>query len=116
MKLAEAEKSFGIPAETLERYESSGFISASGADGYEDENFKNLGLIHTFLSAGFSNQEIRKYMTLCGKPGADDEQIAIIRKRRYLLLDELHEKQRILDKLDFIVWNMKKEREKRNEI
>lgn len=38
-----------------------------------------------------------------------EAQIRILRKQRFLLLDEIHEKQQALDKLDYMIGELKKE-------
>lgn len=38
-----------------------------------------------------------------------EEQIRILRKSRAQLLDEIHDKQQLLDQLDYMLYEMKKE-------
>ncbi|MDO5336326.1 MAG: MerR family transcriptional regulator [Eubacteriales bacterium] len=109
MTLTEAEKAFGISMDTLKKYISSGFIRQSdtncGASEYRNEDFDRLGLVSILLEAGFSTKEIRRYLELSEHAGTDEEQIRMLRKQRGCLLDDIHKKQKTLDRLDFMVWN-----------
>ena len=113
MTLAEAEKKFNLPIDTLKKYVSFGFIQAKNsethADDYLDQDFERLGLIETLMSAGFTVEETLKYLVLTENTGTDEEQIRMLRKKRRLLLGEIHKKQQLLDKIDFMIWNKKKE-------
>lgn len=40
---------------------------------------------------------------------AKEERIRILRKNRAQLLDEIHSKQQLLDRLDYMLYEMKKE-------
>lgn len=112
MTLAEAEKLFGVSADILKKFVSSGFIKPSasncGAMEYREKDFERLGLVSILKNAGFSTEEIKKYLDLEDDTGTDAEQIRMIRKQRRCLLDAIHEKQKTLDQLDFIVWEKKK--------
>lgn len=112
MTLKDAEKKFGLPYDVLDRYVSFGFIRKSTAAGeYRDEDFERLGLIDTLLSAGFTPEETKKYLSLTENKGTDNQQIMMLKKQRRLLLDDIHDRQRALDRLDYMIW-MKKGRTK----
>lgn len=42
------------------------------------------------------------------KTGSKEEQIKILRKQRFKLLDDIHEKQQSLDALDYMIGEIKK--------
>ena len=113
MTLAEAEKKFNLPMDTLKQYVSFGFIhkkqNDSQAEDYMDQDFERLGLIETLMSAGFTAEETRKYLSLTENMGTGEEQIRMLRKHRYIVLDDIHKRQQLLDQLDFMIWNKKKE-------
>lgn len=116
MTLAEAEKKFNLSMETLKQYVSFGLIRAkqseTHSEDYRDQDFERLGLIETLMSAGFTAEETRKYLSLTENMGTDEEQIRMLRKHRYEVLDDIHKRQQILDQLDFMIWNKKKEEKK----
>ena len=113
MTLEEAEKKFDLPPGRLKQYVSFGFIKGTGSAGdatdYCAEDFERIGLIETLLSAGFSTEETKEFLHLTENIGTDEEQIRMLRKRRNSLLNDIHEKQRLLDSLDFMIWNKKKQ-------
>ena len=97
MKIVEAEKKFNLPKEVLEQYISLGFIrpveGKAASNEYRDGDFTRLGLIDTLASAGFTPEEIRRFLTLTENTGTDEQQIRMLRKRRRALLDDIHKKQ-----------------------
>ena len=52
-------------------------------------------------------EEIEKQIG--GKEKTKQEQIRILRKNRMQLLDEIHSKQQLLDQLDYMIYEIKKE-------
>lgn len=115
MTLEDAGKKFVLPLSTLEQYVSFGFIKKSGKRGetenYREEDFEQLGLVNTLFSAGFTPEEIKKYLTLTAKTGTDEQQIRMLKKQRRLLLDGIHKQQKILDSLDFMIWDKRAKKE-----
>lgn len=111
MKIVEAEKKFNLPKEVLEQYISFGFIrpieEKAASNEYRDGDFARLGLIDTLVSAGFTPDETKRFLTLTEKAGTDEQQIRMLRKRRRTLLDDIHKKQQLLDNLDFMILDRK---------
>ena len=104
MTLQEAEKRSGLPYSVLERFISLGIIRKSSMpDEYQEKDFERLGLADILLNAGFSAEDIQKYFQLEESGDADEQQIGMLRKRRRLLLDDIHKNQRLLDSLDYII-------------
>ncbi len=56
--------------------------------------------------SGMSNDEIKSFIRRCESNCGCTEKIRILRKTRSVLLDTIHEKQAILDKLDNLIWNI----------
>lgn len=115
MTLREVVSKYDVSYDTIEKYVTFGFIDKlekdNGSYDYESENFERLGLIDTLLSAGFSYHDVKKYMTLSENNEAEEEQVCMLKKQRRSLLNDIHEKQQLLDNLDFIIWNKKKKQE-----
>lgn len=40
--------------------------------------------------------------------GTKEEQIRMLKKQRYQLLDDIHQRQRLLDRLDYLIHEMKR--------
>lgn len=111
MKLSEAERKFALSRQMLEEYVAQGLIrrkieeEMEGEVEYLEEDFEFLGLIEILLLAGLRIEEVKQYLALQKIPGTEEEQIRILRTQRRILLNDIREKQQLLDKLDFLIWN-----------
>ena len=79
----------------------------SGDEGkrlYTEREAERLGVIEVLLKAGMLQAEIACYFELEKRSQGAREQIAILRKYRSRLLEHLHQKQQILDHIDYIIW------------
>lgn len=111
MTLKEAEKKFGMSHSTLEQYVSFGFIRKAGTsseESFQDEDFEKLGMIDTLLNAGFTPEETKDYLQLLKENKTEQQQITILTNKRRIILDEIHKKQKLLDCLDYMLWEKKK--------
>ncbi|MDE7254306.1 MAG: hypothetical protein K2O32_15385 [Acetatifactor sp.] len=59
--------------------------------------------IHALFKAGISKQQIEEIVRCDDK----EVQIRMLRKYRYKLLDEIHQKQQSLDEIDYMVSKLK---------
>ena len=59
---------------------------------------------YTLMKAGLNEEEIDT-ISQCGN---EEQQIKLLRKYRFKLLDEIHSKQQSLDEIDYIICNIKK--------
>lgn len=115
MTLSEAEKRFTLPRSTLEEYITFGFIRKVAGQAeeiepeYRDEDFERLGLVDTLLEAGFTPKETGRFLNLTETAGTGEEQIRMLRRQRRNLLDDIHKMQKILDGLDYQIWEIQKE-------
>ncbi|MBR6243662.1 MAG: hypothetical protein IKQ90_09250 [Ruminococcus sp.] len=57
-------------------------------------------------SSGMTEDEAKLFMKRCESKCCCAEKVRILRKTRTSLLDTIHEKQTLLDKLDFLIWNL----------
>ncbi|MCM1333908.1 MAG: MerR family transcriptional regulator [Bacteroides sp.] len=106
MTLSEASEYSHIGEETLREYEESGLLGhdrfGGEALGSTEADLRRIGLIGFLRKAGFEREALKSYLTFVDE-GNTDEQIRMLKKRRYGLLDEIHEKQRLLDELDYMI-------------
>lgn len=113
MTLSEAEKRFTLARSTLEEYAVFGFIrkAANQTGGkepeYREEDFGRLGLVNTLLRAGFSPEETGQFLNMTETAGTEEEQIRMLRRKRRTILDDIHKMQKILDELDYMIWQKK---------
>lgn len=68
------------------------------------KKYENFGLIQLLEDSGFTAEEINDYLELAETANNNEKQIGMIRRHRREILDDIHEKQKLLDKLDFIIW------------
>ena len=61
--------------------------------------------IHALSKAGISKEEIEEIVRCDDK----ELQVRMLRKYRYKLLDEIHEKQQFLDKIDYMVSKLREQ-------
>lgn len=112
MKIYEVSDKFNISMTTLRYYEKIGlFDDVKRVDGireYEDKDIKCLSIIMTLKNAGFNRDSILRYVEL-SKQGdiSNIERIHILKQQRQKLLDEIHHKQKNLDCLDYLIYNLK---------
>jgi len=115
MTLTEASRRFHISMEKLKTYEENGLLEhqalADGSFDYTETELRRAGLIHFLLKSGMSMDVLKKYLRLLNdKTESKEEQIRILRKQRYQLLDDIHDKQQTLDELDYMIQEVKKKK------
>lgn len=113
MTIDEASERYQIPIEVLKEYESWGLCGAvkkvMGAWQYDEEDLKRLSLIMTLHDVGFESEEIEEYMRLVLEGDKSrDERLRLLDKRRGAALDEIHLKERKLERLDYLRYMMQK--------
>lgn len=113
MTLQEAAIRFQINIEKLDFYERNGLLECrqfiNGVPDYTEEELRRVGLIHSLLKAGFDIDSLKKYFSLPAHDGADKkEKVRLLRKQRFQLLDEIHDKQQSLDELDYMIEKLRK--------
>lgn len=96
MTIDEASKQYEIPIEVLKKYQSWGLCSAvksvMGAWQYDDKDIERLSLIMTLHDIGFTNEE----------------QMQMLTRLRRKAMDEIHFKQKQLDRLDYLRYEIEK--------
>lgn len=106
MTLKEVSIRFCMDFDKLSGYEESGLLThATLADGtvdYSEADVRWIGFINKLIKSGMTADEVKGYHD-ADKNG----QLRILRRRRCVLLDEIHLKQQTLDGLDFIIQEVK---------
>ncbi|MCH4179030.1 MAG: MerR family transcriptional regulator [Megasphaera sp.] len=112
MTIDEASEKYKIPIHILKEYESWGLCGAvksvMGHWQYDEEDIERLGIIMTLHDIGFSNDEVEQYMRLLlsGK-NTEDERMKMLMALRNQALDEIHVRQKKLDRLDYLRYEMR---------
>ena len=63
-------------------------------------------LAELLKSSGMNDDEVKSFLERCENNCCCAEKVRILRKTRKALLDMIHEKQAVLDKLDNLIWNI----------
>ena len=107
MTINEASERYNIPVRILREYESWGLCGevkkVMGAWQYDESDIEKLSVIMTLHDVGFENDEVETYMRLLlsGK-STEEERMETLQKKRDGTLDEIHFKERQLDRLDYL--------------
>lgn len=113
MTLLEASERFCLDKEKLQYYEEKGLFDchrqADGSIDYCDETLEYISLIELLLKAGLDMEALKTYLSGLGDDSVSNEaQIKILIKQRYALLEDIHDKEKILNQLDYIIHESKK--------
>ena len=114
MTIEEASVRYRIPLDILREYEGWGLCGAvkkvMGEWNYDDSDLEKLSLIMTLHDIGFDSGEIENYMRLALESGhTDEERLAILDRKRRAALDEIHIRERQLERLDDLRYRIRKE-------
>jgi len=101
----------------LKEYESWGLCDAvknvMGVWQYDEEDIKRLSMIMTLHDIGFEKEEVETYMKLLlAGDSTQEERLKMLNKKRNVTLDEIHFKERQLDWLDYLRYEIRKAAQK----
>lgn len=107
MTIDEASARYQIPISILKEYESWGLCNAvksvMGAWQYDEQDIERLSMIMTLHDMGFANEEVERYMRLLISPNdTTRERLAMLQTLRNKEMDELHLKQKNVDRIDYL--------------
>ena len=113
MTIREASEKYNIPLSVLQAYESWGLCGevkkVMGAWQYDDSDIERLSTIMTLHDIGFSNDEVREYMELlCEGASTEEKRLSMLNAKRKGTLDEIHFKEKQLDRLDYLRFEIQK--------
>lgn len=113
MTIHEVSKRYKIPIQVLKEYESWGLCGEAkkvmGTWQYNDSDIERLSTIMTLHDIGFSNEEVEQYMNLLlAGDSTKQERLQMLNKKRNGTLDEIHFKEKQLDRLDYLRYEMQK--------
>lgn len=118
MTIEEAGGRYNIPTKILREYESWGLCGGGekvmGAWQYDRTDIELLSLIMTLHDAGFTNKEAEQYMRLAlSDSDTSEERMKMLLKKRSGTLDEIHFRQKQLDRLDYLRFEISAEIERK---
>ena len=111
----QASERYHIPMQVLREYESWGLCgacgNAPGARQYDGRDLERLSMILGLRDMGFTGDETEAYMRLLlESPHSEEERLGMLAKKRAALLDEIHVRERQLDRLDCLRHKIRKSR------
>lgn len=111
----EASQRYRIPPHILDEYENWGLCGAlkkvMGAWQYDDEDLERLSTIMTLHDIGFTADEVETYMRLLlEQPVSDRQRLRMMEEKRKATLDEIHFRERQLQRLDYLRHEIQKEK------
>lgn len=117
MTIDEASSRYHIPIKILREYESWGLCGevkkVMGRWNYDDSDIERLSTIMTLHDIGFTNDEVRKYMELLyAGPSTEKERLAMLNAKRTGTLDEIHFREKQLDRLDYLRFEIQRSQQK----
>lgn len=118
MTIDEASERYRIPMEILREYESWGLCGTvkkvMGAWQYDDQDLERLSLIMTLHDIGFSNAEVEEYMRLLlEEKNTEKQRMEMLDRRRGTALDEIHFREKQLERLDYLRFKIQKKKGER---
>ncbi|MGI6007150.1 MAG: MerR family transcriptional regulator [Ruminococcus sp.] len=118
MTIYEVSERYRIPLNILREYESwklSGTAQkAVGSHQYNDVDLERLSLIMTLRDVGFATSEIELYMRLLlEQENSEGQRLQILNRKRSLTLEEIHCKEKQLEKLDCLRLHIRKKIQRR---
>jgi DNA-binding transcriptional MerR regulator len=110
-----ASQRYRIPPHILDEYESWGLCGAlkkvMGAWQYDDEDLERLSTIMTLHDIGFTADEVETYIRLLlEQPDSDRQRLRMMEEKRKATLDEIHFRERQLQRLGYLRHEMQKEK------
>ena len=115
MTLENASKYYEIDYERMALYEQKGLISGvkteNGTD-YSDTELQKISLIDLLREANCSFEEIRFYLSDTDNAADAIKKISLLKRQRSEVLDEIHDKQKLLQNLDYLIYEKEKRKKK----
>lgn len=116
MTINEASERYQIPIEILKEYEGWGLCGTvkqvMGVWQYDDQDLERLSMIMALHDIGFTNGEVEIYMRLMLQGESTEAQrLRMLGKKREQALDEIHLKEKQVDRLDYLRHKIRKSKE-----
>lgn len=121
MTINEASERYKIPIKILQEYESWGLCGevkkVMGSWHYDESDIERLSTIMTLHDIGFTNEQVEKYMRLLMKGKSTEiERLKMLSEKRNGTLDEIHFKEKQLDRLDYLRFEIQKENKSKSKL
>lgn len=104
VEINEISKRYNIDIKKLQIFEENNIITIR--ENFSDEDLNMLGTVCSLYNGGLSIKEIKDFMAVYNS-GNSNSLISFLNGCRHNMLDEIHEKQKSLDNLDYIIYEIK---------
>lgn len=94
-----------IEVKKLEWYESQGLLNPE--ELRSDEELEQLQLLDDLARLGLGVGELRQMKELMEGSRTEENQLRLLKKWRFQMLDEIHGKQQSLDRLDYVIYKIR---------
>lgn len=113
MTIEEASKEYQIPIHILEEYRDWGLCDAvksvMNTWHYDETDIQRLSVIMTLHDIGFTKDEVAQYMRLYMEGSQTSvERLQMLLTRRSKAMDEIHCKEKQLERLDYLRYEIEK--------
>lgn len=105
MTLEELGTRIHIEVKELEWYESQGLLNPE--ELRSDEELEQLQLLDGLARLGLGIGELRQMKELMEGSRTEENQLRLLKKWRFQMLDEIHGKQQSLDRLDYVIYKIR---------
>lgn len=110
MKINEMSEKFNISLTKLRYYEKVGLIDnvkrVNNIREYEEKDIERLKMVLALKESGLSIKEILTYINLEKAKDKTDEKKDIFIKRRYKIIDRIHELEDNLKSIDYFIYKL----------
>lgn len=119
MTVEEVIEQYKIPKKILDEYHSFGLCDAvrevMGDWKYGDEDLERLSMIMSLHDIGFSTEEVETYMKLLIRgTKTEPERMRMLNKKRASILDDIHFREKQVERMDYLRYEMQGSMKKRN--
>ena len=120
MTLQEASGKFHLNMDILLICEKNGLLKGrnmkDGTVDYQEGDLRQAFQFYFLSKAGMAPDTVKYFAALqMSEEDTSAEEIRLLRKCRFQLLEEIHEKQQMLDQLDYLAYEIKNRQRKQQE-
>lgn len=109
MTLEELGNRIHIEVRDLKQYQSQGLFDPEEFqnEGELERKLGQLQLIDDLVRLGLGNEKLQQMKALMKGTQPEENQMRLLKKWRFQMLDEIHGKQQFLDRLDYVIYRMR---------
>ena len=112
MTLLQASEKFDISLDKLHLYEKNGLIKGTQVDksDYTEEEIKKVAVINLLSETGLDYEEIKSFLSEAKTNSEIARKIGLLKRQRGRVLDNIHDSQKLLQCLDYLIHETEKKK------